>query len=97
MALADCIIIEFFNGILESHPTVPTSSTPVYSNAAFQILGYALEAIAGQDFQNILCENLIRPLGLTRTFYDTPNTRLGVIPEYLGEFFWNFELGDEAP
>lgn len=87
----------FFRGILNSHPVVPTSSTPIYSNAAFQILGYALETMTGQRFDKILEKNLIKPLGLTRTFFKTPDPKLGVIPNYLGEYFWNFPFGDETP
>ncbi|KAJ5674717.1 uncharacterized protein N7477_004651 [Penicillium maclennaniae] len=37
-----------------SRPTLfsPTSSTPIYSNAAFQILGYVVEALTSRDFDN---------------------------------------------
>ncbi|RLL96047.1 hypothetical protein CFD26_101323 [Aspergillus turcosus] len=88
---------EFFNGLLQSHPIVPTSSTPVYSNAAFQILAYALETIAGQDYQNILEDRLIKPIGLTQSFYSTPSMKYGVIPDYMGEYYWDLQLGDETP
>lgn len=87
----------FFHGIVNSHPVVPTSSTPIYSNAAFQILGYALETMTDRKFDTILENNLIKPLGLTRTFSKTPDPKLGVIPDYMGEYFWNFQFGDETP
>lgn len=90
-------LAEFFNGLLQSHPTVPTSSTPIYSNAAYQILAYALEAMTGQTYQDILEKDLLKPLNLTRTFYSTPDISLGVIPSSGGQQYWNFAMGDETP
>lgn len=90
-------LAEFFNGLLQSHPIVPTSSTPIYSNAAYQVLAYALEAMTGQDYQYLLKKNLLEPLGLTRTFYNTPDISLGVIPSSGGQQYWNFAMGDETP
>lgn len=90
-------VTEFFNGLLQSHPIVPTSSTPIYSNAAFQILAYALEEMAGRDYQDLLKHDLLNPLNLKRTFYNTPDISLGVIPNSGGQQYWNFVMGDEAP
>ncbi|KAJ6087265.1 hypothetical protein N7467_006179 [Penicillium canescens] len=92
-----CSRKQFFNGLLQAHPIVPTSSTPIYSNAGFQILGYVLEAIAGKDFEKVLKKDLIKPLNLTHTFYNTPSTSLGVIPISQGEYWWDFNIGEEAP
>jgi len=68
----------------------------VYSNAAFQILGYALEAISNDTFQNILENQLLKALNLTHTFYTTPDTSLGIIPSGAASF-WDMDLGDENP
>ncbi|KAF3388520.1 Beta-lactamase-like protein [Penicillium rolfsii] len=92
-----CSRKQFFNGLLQSHPIVPTSSTPIYSNAAFQILAYALEAMTNQSYTQLLQRDIIAPLGLNRTYYTTPNISLGVIPNDSGEYWWNFDLGDEGP
>ncbi|KAJ5176050.1 uncharacterized protein N7482_001927, partial [Penicillium canariense] len=93
-----CSRKQFFDGLLQSHPIVPTSSTPIYSNAAFQILGYVVEVLAGgKDFAKTLEKNIIRPLGLAHTFYNTPSPSLGVIPTYQGEYWWDFDMGEEAP
>jgi CubicO group peptidase (beta-lactamase class C family) len=89
--------VEFFAGLLQSHPIVPTSSTPVYSNAAFQILAYALEAMTHQSYEELLQRDIIEPLGLSGTYYTTPNISLGVVPNDGGEHWWNFDLGDEGP
>ncbi|KAJ5368394.1 uncharacterized protein N7496_008154 [Penicillium cataractarum] len=92
-----CSREQFFNGLLQSHPIVPTSSTPVYSNAAFQILAYALETMTGQSYEVLLQRDIITPLGLNGTYYKTPNISLGVVPNDSGEYWWNFDLGDEGP
>ncbi|OJK03391.1 hypothetical protein ASPACDRAFT_49592 [Aspergillus aculeatus ATCC 16872] len=55
----------FFDGFLKRHPV---------------ILGYALEAMTGQSYQTLLSRDLIRPLNLTRSSYNKPADRLGVIP-----------------
>lgn len=95
--LAYYFVPEFFTGLLQSHPIVPTSSTPIYSNAAYQLLGYAVEAMAGTDYQDFLSRKVLSPLGMTRTFYNTPNMSLGVIPNSGGQQWWNFAMGDETP
>ncbi|KAJ5822829.1 hypothetical protein N7447_005169 [Penicillium robsamsonii] len=88
---------QFFKGLVQSRPIFPTSSTPVYSNAAFQILGYAIEAITGKDFEDVLTYELLKPLNLSRTFYNTPDISLGVVPTSGGQKYWNFPMGDETP
>ncbi|KAF2449018.1 beta-lactamase/transpeptidase-like protein [Karstenula rhodostoma CBS 690.94] len=44
-------------------------STPIFSNAAFIILAYALESIAGQPYATLLERSILRPLNLTQTSY----------------------------
>ncbi|KAJ5087063.1 beta-lactamase [Penicillium alfredii] len=44
----------FFKGLLKGHPLASTSSTPIYSNAGFQILAYALEGITGNSYGHLL-------------------------------------------
>ncbi|KAJ6108421.1 hypothetical protein N7523_009744 [Penicillium sp. IBT 18751x] len=88
---------QFFEGMVQRHPIVPTSRTPIYSNAAFQILGYVVEAMAGDTFKNIFSNDILKPLNLSRTFYDNPDASLGVIPDKEGLKWWNFPMGDETP
>ncbi|EPS28756.1 hypothetical protein PDE_03702 [Penicillium oxalicum 114-2] len=88
---------QFFQGLIRRHPIVPTSSTPVYSNAAFQILAYALEGMTGESFATLLQEDLVIPLGMNATFYTAPDMSLGVIPIQDGEHWWTFDMGDEGP
>ena len=53
--------------------------------------------MTGKDFQKVLTHDVLKPLNLSRTFYDTPDISLGVVPNSRGQQFWNFALGDESP
>lgn len=88
---------EFFNGLLKAHPAAPTSSTPIYSNAAFQVLAYALETLSGQAYPDLLIDKIIKPLGLTQSFYNKPSISLGVIPSNPSDSGWELPMGDETP
>ncbi|CEJ60696.1 hypothetical protein PMG11_09260 [Penicillium brasilianum] len=93
-----CSRMQFFDGLLKSHPIVPASSTPIYSNAAFQVLRTVVETFSnGEDFEKVLKEKIIKPLSMAHTFHTTPNPSLGVIPSYQGEYWWNFDIGEKAP
>ncbi|GLI78653.1 hypothetical protein PoHVEF18_006973 [Penicillium ochrochloron] len=50
-----------------------------------------------QSYAELLQRDIIAPLGLNGTYYTTPNISLGVIPNDSGEYWWNFDLGDEGP
>jgi hypothetical protein len=88
---------EFFNGILDTQPIAATSSTPLYSNAGYQILGYALEAIAQKPFHEILRERIIEPLSLSRSSHSMPNPTLAVVPSDLTSSQFNLDIGDAIP
>ncbi|KAJ5545095.1 hypothetical protein N7535_006518 [Penicillium sp. DV-2018c] len=88
---------EFFKGFSNMHPLSPTSHTPIYSNAGYQILGYALEAIADTGYEEVLLRRLIEPLNLTRSYLNAPDASLAVVP-YNETYSWfSFDMGDEAP
>jgi CubicO group peptidase (beta-lactamase class C family) len=88
---------EFFDGILDTQPIAATSSTPLYSNAGYQILGYALEAIAQKPFHEILMERIIEPLGLSRSSHSMPDPGLAVVPSDLISSQFNLDIGDAIP
>lgn len=77
-------------------PVTSTSHTPVYSNAGYQILGYAMEAILNSSYEKVLMDRLIEPLNLTRSSLHTPDPALAVVPYNESFSFFNFEFGDEA-
>ncbi|KAK2813609.1 hypothetical protein FQN50_000004 [Emmonsiellopsis sp. PD_5] len=88
---------EFFSGLLKAHPTAATSTTPIYSNAAFQILGYVVENISGKSYESVLSEDLIEPLKLSGTSFSKPDDKVGVIPGDPLSSFWAIDAGDETP
>ncbi|KAJ6013735.1 hypothetical protein N7540_008326 [Penicillium herquei] len=92
-----CNRSELFLGLPRSHPTFLTSHSPAYSNAAFQILAYALEKITKSTFASLLSEAIIKPLNLSRTTITAPPAQYGVIPGTEASSYWNFPLGEEAP
>lgn len=75
----------------------PTSFTPIYSNAAIQILSYALEAITNKTYGTLLEEYLFEPLGLNDSYYDVPTDNVGIIPGNAMTSLWGLSAGDETP
>ncbi|KAK5047510.1 hypothetical protein LTR84_006607 [Exophiala bonariae] len=96
-----CNRTEFFEIFSDRPPVYLPSTTPVYSNVAFQILAYALEEIVGQPFPDIFEQTMRKDLGLTRTALSIPAndtfTANGVIPLGLANSGWAFDGGDENP
>jgi CubicO group peptidase (beta-lactamase class C family) len=88
---------EFFDGILDTQPIAATSSTPLYSNAGYQILGYALEAIAQKPFHEILMERIIEPLGLSHSSHSMPDPSLAVVPSDQTSSQFDLDIGDAIP
>lgn len=86
---------EFFEGFTTRHPVYAPSTTPVYSNVAFQILAYALESITGKSIRDMLKEDLIEKLSLSGTSFSKPeNNTHGVIASDGG---YDREFGEFGP
>lgn len=91
-------ITEFFADFPTQNPIVASYETPVYSNTAFQILGYALENITGQPMHELFNQHLVGPLNLTSTSYGPPSTPdASVIPYNTTISWWSADLLDLAP
>ncbi|UPL02815.1 hypothetical protein LCI18_013749 [Fusarium solani-melongenae] len=95
-----CTRKEFFQGITDRNALAltSTSNTPIYSNAAFQILGYALEAMTNKTFEQSLHSSLLEPLGLDRTSLEAPKNRSNaVIPGNETTSWWDMTLAGASP
>jgi CubicO group peptidase (beta-lactamase class C family) len=73
-----------------------TFETPIYSNAAYGLLGLALEKITGQTFDEVFEETISKPLGLKRTFWAFPgNDSNAVIPGDESSTWWDYDLAQD--
>jgi CubicO group peptidase (beta-lactamase class C family) len=63
--------------LIDSFKTFPLDFEPGtrfrYSNSGYFLLGYIIEKVSGKNFQTYIQENLLRPLGLNNTYFDTDN------------------------
>ena len=88
----------FFKALTRHHPVFPTHTTPIYSNMAYQLLGYALENVTGRPFESLFDETIKGPLNLSRSSYKVPaDESQGMIPIGLNQSGWNQDIGDEGP
>ncbi|KAI0849509.1 beta-lactamase/transpeptidase-like protein [Daldinia vernicosa] len=87
---------KFFSGLAAVPPSFSPSWTAGYSNAGYQILSYALEAITKKRYAEMLQADIIDKLELKNTFYQKPDDKLGVIPQGQ-EDNWSFSIGEASP
>jgi len=88
----------FFKGFLTRHPVFAPSTTPVYSNVAFQILAYAIENMTNNGtFSSILSKDILKPLRMTRTSTSPPNSSIVAIPSGDEDSGWGVDLEDMTP
>lgn len=87
---------EFFNGFTQRYPVFAPQTTPIYSNAAFRILSYVVEAVTGQTFASVVQQQILTPLQLADTSLSIPPASTGVIPLSESVSGWNMGLGDEV-
>lgn len=81
--------------MLTSHPSAPPQSRPVYSNIAYTILSYALEAATGKDYPTLLRDLLALPLNMPSTLPSPGDDSRAVIPPV--DNSWGASYGDNAP
>lgn len=87
--------------MLQQKPVTPTFSSPIYSNEAFLLLGLAVENITGNSFADIFKQEIIEPLGLSRTFWSPPlqddNVVNVSIADPINGYSFNYDLGTYNP
>lgn len=93
-----CDRAEFFSEFSRQPPVALPGTTPIYSHAAFQILGYVIEGITGKSFQSILKDSILGPLGMKKTSLSAPKkSSSAVIPVDEETSGWSRRYGGEAP
>ena len=79
-------------------PVFAPDAAPAYSNVAYVLMAYALEAITGRTWFELLTDRVLEPLGLEHTYFYTPNdTTVGIIPGNASQVGWYNQLGDGGP
>jgi CubicO group peptidase (beta-lactamase class C family) len=81
--------------IMKTYPWALSSRTPNYSTMAFQLLAYAAENITGESFPDIIVNQLIKPLNLTRTYVPIPRNETNVVNYPTAG--WELDIGDLSP
>jgi CubicO group peptidase (beta-lactamase class C family) len=85
--------IEFLQQLSKQAPIVNPGQTPVYSNMAFQLLGYIIERCTGHSFKSVLRQQILDPLELNETSVFAPlNTQNAVIPANQNASGWSAHL-----
>lgn len=70
----------------------------MYSNLAYQILAYALEAMTGKSFERSLKSSLLNPLSMKRTSLEAPKSKKNaMIPDGEISSSWALTFGDASP
>ncbi|CAI6332151.1 unnamed protein product [Periconia digitata] len=75
----NCTRAEFFEALDARQPVTASSTTPLYSNTPFVVLGYALESITGKPLSEIL-QSFVDELELEVTTPVLPDFKKAVIP-----------------
>ncbi|KAK4153517.1 beta-lactamase/transpeptidase-like protein [Chaetomidium leptoderma] len=92
---AGCTKAQNLEGMLTSRPIARPQSRPVYSNIAYTILAYAIEAATGKDYATALHDLVTAPLHMPSTAPSPGNDDRAVIPPV--DSSWGSDYGANAP
>lgn len=88
-----CSRADALGAYVQEPPAVLPFRTPVYSNGAYQLLGYALENITGRSIEDLIEKDVFSALGMENSSYSLKNGTAGVIP-INATAGWNIPQGD---
>ncbi|KAI8714721.1 Beta-lactamase domain-containing protein [Fusarium sp. LHS14.1] len=86
-----CTVPDFWANFGKRTPVYSPWTSPVYSNAAFLILGLVIEEVSGQKFEDFVKEKVLDVAGMTSTTYTKPEDSVGAISP--NDVYWNATLG----
>lgn len=89
-----CTRAESIRAFLQEAPVDKAFGTPIYSNGAYQILTYALEAITNRTMSDMITDDVFCPLEMDDSSYTLEANASGIIPVAADKSFWNVPLGD---
>jgi len=83
--------------IIDSFKTRPLQFEPgtkfSYSNSGYFLLGYIIEQVSGESYEQYIQQHILSPLGLNNTFYKKPNE---IIPNHVNGYKKTGELYQNA-
>lgn len=92
---APCTKDDLLSNINRRNPVfLPQSSSPVYSNLAYALLGLVIEAATGESFADVVQAGIFDVAGMDSTSFYGPVDSFeedGFVPK--GETTWNATLG----
>jgi CubicO group peptidase (beta-lactamase class C family) len=89
-----CTRTESIRAFLQEAPVEQAFSTPIYSNGAYQILTYALEAITNRTMSDMITGDVFCPLDMDDSSYTLKANASGIIPMPADMSYWTVPLGD---
>lgn len=89
-----CTRAESIRAFLQEAPVEAVFTTPIYSNGAYQILTYALEAIANRTISDMISNDVFCPLDMADSSYALKVNASGIIPGSVATSLWSAPLGD---
>ncbi|KAL8646122.1 MAG: hypothetical protein Q9210_006311 [Variospora velana] len=90
-----CTRKEILDGLITRPPLFEPNDQATYSNMNFVLLGFALQALSGQSYEEILNQRIFQPLGMERSRLTKPPDGQGVIPNATND--WNADIGTYGP
>jgi CubicO group peptidase (beta-lactamase class C family) len=90
--------LEILTGLARRHPIFAPYTTPTYiGNAAFVLIGLVIEAVTEKGYSTVLRDDVLMPLGMTRTFARTPDASAGSNNVVIDPVIWDWDFGLEVP
>ncbi|SPO05485.1 uncharacterized protein DNG_08172 [Cephalotrichum gorgonifer] len=94
--IAPCTREDFFAIFGKHRPAFAPFTTPMYTNPAYSVLSWVLEAATGKTFESLVQENIFDVAGMPRsTSGKRPEDGTGFIPT--SSVWWDGDLGFLAP
>jgi CubicO group peptidase (beta-lactamase class C family) len=79
----------------KKHPAYEPWSNPLYPSSAYIVMGFIIERVSGQTFEEFMQEHVFDPAGMNSTTFAKPDDSLGAIgPD---DRFWDSGLGVQSP
>jgi CubicO group peptidase (beta-lactamase class C family) len=88
-------ITEYLDALKARHPVYAPYRAPVYSNAAYALLGYTLERLTGRTYTDIIQKDIFVSLGMENSSIDAPRPDEMLI--LVGDSQWDLDDGFIRP